>query len=138
VVIETGLFAKEKKQDYFTSRTNMAAMKRRYINKDFMVDMNSKTNRQAEPYYTALGRMVADTVSRERQKYLENINMRSQLQALVFTDSVVGYLKDDACRKQVEQSLAKGEYFDASLQAIDGFRKEVSLEELGKHFVKKC
>ena len=121
VIAETGLYAKEKQDDL-----DVDAVKSRY-NSQPAVDFDSA--KKPDPYYKAMGAMVSALV--QRKELLENIASRADLGAVVFTDAVLGILKDPNYQSKVNEALAKKDYLNASLIALEGLSKEVSLEDIG-------
>jgi len=135
VVLEAGLYAKEKPDDYFSSK-NLAEMKKRYDSQNTHVDFSSDKLRKPEPYYDALGVMVSDLVKPDYHRYMAKVTGRGELKAVIFTASILNYMKDSASRKKVKDYLDKEDYFSASAAALDSFRKEVNLSDIQKYFMK--
>lgn len=131
VVLEVGLYSKEKGDSYYAGCKD--EIKTRYMSEP-AIDINSDSLRKIEPYYGAIGAMVVDLVSDERKPFLGDARNRLQLNALVFTDCVLGWLKDQNYVQQVKDELQKKEYLQASLTALKALTKEASIEEM-KQFI---
>ena len=128
VVAEAGLCAKEKKIG--SDKVDVLVAKSRYDNQATPIDFDSGALRPIEPYYEGIGQMVCDLVSEERRELLMHVNSRAELEALVFTDCVLGLLKDATYRAKAEELLKKRDYLTASLIAIEGLRKEMTLSRM--------
>ena len=74
--------------------------------------------------------MVYDMVDSKDE--IEHISGRNELKALVFTDSIMRYLKDEA-KGRVSGELGKHDYFKASVVAFDELRKEITPEKVISH-----
>jgi len=135
VVIETGLYAKEKPVNYFEKK-NIIEMKKRYDKENATVDLESAGLRPAEPYYDSIGLMIADLVDPKHHDYLANVSGRNELKAVIFTSSALPYIKDEEAKKNIYASLGENDYFGASLIAIDSLRHDTSLSDIQDQFTK--
>jgi len=135
VVLEAGLYAKEKPADYFDKK-NLGEMKKRYDAHNAKVDFSSGKLKKSEPFYDAIGLMTVELVKPENHECLAKVTERSQLKALIFTDSILDYLKDKGAKKNIQNYLDQGDHFTASIAAIDNLRKEVTLSDVQDYFMK--
>lgn len=135
-VLEAGLWGKEKwiagsKRGF--SKADVATMAKRFKTEQ-VIDLRDAKSRKGEPFYSAIGEMVIAQVSDEFKPYLANANSRADVGAVIFTDSVMQYLKDSTQYKLISEEIANGKYFEASVDALQHLIKQSSIEKLQKAF----
>ncbi len=123
------LAAKSNPEDCYTKKANVEKIRKRY-ERETGVDFASGTLRQGEPYYEGIGLMLYDMVSDERKEHFMHVTSRPELEALIFTDVVLQYLENPGNISRVEEELAKHNYFQASLYAMDAVRNETTAEKI--------
>ena len=124
MVGEAGLYAKERKDPY-----SYDTIKERYDSRK-RIDFSSRSLKKADLYYDALGLLVHDLVGDERKGLLRDIESTSELGAIIFSDCVLGYIKDSKSKSEVNEVLKNKKYLKASLTALDSLIKESSKDEL--------
>jgi len=134
VLFETGVFVNENrlksgKKDI--TKKEESEIKKRYSQEE-KFDLNSSGVRKLDPFYEAMGEMVCSQVSDNVKLYLIEANSRADLGAIVFSDSVLGVLEDDASKKEIYDKLSAKDYYSASLSALKSLMKESSLAKIGK------
>jgi hypothetical protein len=140
VILESALSAKELVIEYKNKtgkeyfREHFAEIKERYNQHNYIPDINSKSSRETDPYYNAIGLMIYNLFSDESKEELLHVKGKGDLKALLFVDYAMRYLKNEELRKQVKENLKRHDYFTASVLVIDELQKEVtcSLEEFKK------
>ncbi|MFQ6010481.1 MAG: hypothetical protein ACE5J7_05195 [Candidatus Aenigmatarchaeota archaeon] len=134
IVAEAGLYAQGLGEKYFTGKRGVRGIKRRYLTyiDDDLEEIKPKDIKNVDPYYEAIGMMVCDMYSDDYRKELGKIDNTAQLKALLFTDCVSRHIKDNKSKRKIK-SLVKKDYIEASLVAIDDFRKEVTVEDLAEY-----
>lgn len=130
IVADAGLCAKEKGKNYYSKESNIKKIRKRYDSQKDTIDFSSDSLRRADPYYEALGQMVCDLVGKEMEEQLRNVTSRVELGAVVFTDQILSVLKDSTYKSRVNETLSKKDYLEASLTALDGSSKEISLSQI--------
>jgi hypothetical protein len=140
VIFESALSAKEvvteykskAGKDYF--KECAGGIKKRYDQRDYVLDFNSKSTRQTDLYYDAIGLVIYNLFTDENKEELSNIQSKEDLEALLFTDYVMKYLKDKDAREIVRENVKRHDYLTASIDAINGLQKEAptSLKEFTK------
>lgn len=132
VVFETGIFAKEKrlkagKKDITKREAN--EIKKRYSQEE-QIDLNSPDSRKLDLFYEAIGEMVSNQISDNIKPYLSGVQSRADLGALVFVDSVFGYVDDKTTMQQANKELAVNNYYSASLIALKTLMKQASISKI--------
>jgi hypothetical protein len=120
VVLESALYTKErlmtKKKNSITS-TEEKQLKKVYETEK-ATDLDAKGSRKPDLYYEAIGEIICSFVSEDNKVLLEKAKRRTELEAIVFTDSILPLLsKNDA--KQVQSKLSGNNYFEASIAALN-------------------
>lgn len=136
IVADAGLCAKEKGDDYYSIEPNIKNVRERYESLKETVDFKSGSIRKADLYYEAIGQMICDLVEEKTKPQLKEANSRIEVGAIVFTDSIMNILKDTNYRSKVNKMLEDKEYFEASLTALDGLSKEISIENMQDYILK--
>lgn len=127
VVIETGLVAQQRSSESPESG-QLGNITQRYDQSNTFVAENP--SRKIEPYYQAIGLRIVEMVSPERRCYLDDVNSRSDLGAVIFTECVLGVLQDQETIDLIEKGLAENK-LKASVSALYALRNEASVERLG-------
>jgi hypothetical protein len=127
VIGEVGLYAKEHDADYYTQASTLKQIIERYAREHKPLEPSQSI--KADPYYEALGLMIYDMVSDENKHLLVDTSCRVELKALVFADSIAGYLKKKENAAQINTILGQKEFLKASLGAIEFLAQEITMEE---------
>ena len=145
IVMEAGLYVKEKPEDFLTDKKNVSEIKNLYDEKNTQINPESDNLKPVDLYYEAIGRMVYDLLSDDNKELLYNVKGKSGLKALVFTDAILQYLKDDEEKSKIKsilrlknkkpktkikEYLRNGEYFSASIYALYNLSRQVDLSWL--------
>lgn len=125
VIMNAGLYSKQQMSDYINKKSEL---------KDSFKPI--ELTKKADIYYEAIGKMVSDLVSDERKDILYNSKSRNDLLAIIFSDSIISYLKDESSKKEIINQLANGDYLDASISSLEALRNKTSLEEASKKLEK--
>lgn len=137
VVVEAGLCSLEKGEDYY--KNELDAIEQRYMGTDHkkedMVVFTPRPERKADPYYEAMGLMVADLVSDERRDTLKDVTNRHELQAVVFSDCALNIIKDQKYITKTNEQLKNKDYLKASMTALEGLMKESTLSLFDSYIV---
>ncbi|VVB78015.1 Uncharacterised protein [uncultured archaeon] len=132
VVFETGLFAKEalvKSGKKALTKKQESEIRKRY-DLERPVDLSSPNLRKLDPFYEAIGEMVASQLNDKSKPYLLGVKSRSDLGALVFSDSILGCIDDNATCTRVYSALANNNYYEASLIALKSLIYESSISKI--------
>lgn len=126
VVLEVGLVAQQRYSESPNSSQpdNIA---QRYIHNNAFI--GNAHLRKIEPYYQAIGLRVVEMLSPERRQYFDGVANRSDLEAVIFTDCVLGVLKNQQTIDLIKQDIPENK-LKASITALDAIRKEATLERL--------
>lgn len=130
-VYETGLWAKERDLTIAKCKKKQigAPIKQRY-NHDKVVDLKSKDLRELDLFYEGIGEMVVQQLSDKIKKYSLGVSGRADIGALIFTDSVLTYLKDKTLANKILQDLENKKYYEASISALNSLAAEASLDNI--------
>jgi hypothetical protein len=131
VVCEAGLFQKEKTINIPKNKKkqNLAPIKKRYAS-DSSIDLKSPSLRKLDLFYVGIGELVLQQITPNLQKYSAKVSGRADINALVFVDSVLSYRKNNSNLAEIYKNLDAGDYFSASMLALDLLVAEASLENL--------
>jgi len=126
VVLETGLIAQQRSSESPDSSQPNNITRRYNQNNAFI---GNSPLRNIEPYYQALGLRIVEMVSPERRQYLDDVTSRLDLGAVIFTDCVLGVLKDQETIDLIEKDLSENK-LKASISAFYAIRNEATVERL--------
>ena len=123
VMLETGLGIHDHGDGHYTKEKT--AIKARYAAGAGEISLD----RQVDPYYIAIGKMVYDMVSDQHKPLLEKVCSRSELGALIFVDSILGVLKNADEKAQLEAKLNSGEYLGGSIAGAEALGRVANIDD---------
>ncbi len=123
VMLETGLGIHDHGDGHYIKEKT--AIKARYAACAGEISLD----RQVDPYYVAIGKMVYDMVSDQHKSFLEKVCSRSELGALIFVDSILGVLKNADEKGVIEEHLSRCEYLGASIAAAEALGKGANIDD---------
>ena len=133
-VFEIGAFINEKRlssKNKEISKKEEGEIRNRYSQGE-KVDLSSPNTRKLDNFYEAMGEMVSSQASEKARAYLEKVNSREDIGAIIFSDSVLGVLENESSKKDIYSKLDKGDYCSASISALNALMKESTLEKIGR------
>ena len=80
--------------------------------------------------------MVCSLVREENRHLLEEISRRTELESIVFIDSILPLLGNKKYISEINTHLTNKDYLSASLTAIKGLAEEVSLSKIKSAIIK--
>jgi len=131
VIIESALFTKERLKKQNKKSITLRGGKeieKRYLAEP-VIDLTSETARKPDLYYEAIGTMMCDFISKKNQYLLERTKRKTELEAMIFTDSILPILTN-AEAKTVYDHLLKYDYFNASISAFNKLIQKVNKSDL--------
>ncbi|MBM3199856.1 hypothetical protein FJZ53_02875 [Candidatus Woesearchaeota archaeon] len=132
VIAEAALCANEK-EDTYSDNASLKKIKVRYQNHDMKIDLHSPKSKKPEPYYDMIGQMVLDVTSKSVEHYLEKVSSRAELSSLIFTGHALDMIKSDSQKSKVKTALEKKDYFSASLEALKGIMKDITISVIDEY-----
>jgi len=85
------------------------------------------------PVYFELGKIIYEMLAlTETKEQVANITSRADLRALVFTDTNLRYIRDEAEREKVLKRLSRGDFYNAALRSIYSLASEVNQRAVDK------
>jgi len=99
----------------------------RFNRRNKTVEVSYPNLKKVSPTYEAAARIALDLVDNEAiQHRLANLTHLSEIKAAIFTDALVGCLSNQNAIAGIMHKVAEGEYFQASMLAIDSMSHGVS------------
>lgn len=132
VVLESAILTKErcfkKRKNICFDKKEKQEIVKRYL-AESSLNLDSPGIRKLDPYYEAIGEMLCALVEDKIKPYLSEISRRTELEALVFTNSILPLLNAKES-KEIYDNLSRKDYLSASLIALDKIVKKVSISQL--------
>jgi hypothetical protein len=129
IVLETGLHMKE--DEHLLDKEAVSKIQERYTKRNQKPNA-SLSDKKPDQYYQGVAKMICDIVSDENKQELLRVEGKNDLRALIFTDSILSYLKGSESRTKGIKSL-KTDFLTSSITTLQELGKEVSVKELEKY-----
>lgn len=113
------------------------ASKRTFEQDNIEIEIVNSNLRTISPVYLELGRIIYQMFSmQETQNKINCIKGRADMKALVFTDSNLRYINDEAEKRKVVQRLERNDFYNAALRSLYCLASEVNQRSVDNAVVK--
>jgi hypothetical protein len=129
IVLEAGLHTKE--DEHLLDKEAVSKIQERYTKRNQKPNA-SLSDKKPDLYYQGVAKIICDMFSDENKQELLRVEGKNDLRALIFTDSILSYLKGSESRTKGIKSL-KTDFLTSSITALQELGKEVSVKELEKY-----